>query len=212
MLHVLIAIALILSSSRALAIFDAQITGGQKTSKVTIDGEKQDEPLKGTVVGLAAHYHPLSMVPMGIGLFMDVGTIKGKDSGVTAELKQQTGGIEVNVWAPLPILKPYLKFNYNLFGTGEYKVSVDNSVPVFGGSSFASKDAKISGYNLAAGLEWSIVPTFGLLLQYSMNNEELKYKKLTVKNADGTSTTAEVEEEKLKFEGSTISLGFSFRL
>lgn len=213
MIRLVITLVALSFAHNAYALIDAHVTAGQKTAKVNAEDDDvaADDELQGTTVAVGVHYHPFKLVPIGIGAFGEVAKTTAEISNsIDAEISQQTIGIEMTAWVPMPVIKPFVKANYVLYGRAEEKFTIEPAI--FDVAQFKTEDAKISGHSIAAGVMWSVVPTLGIVAQYAMNREQLAHKKHTITAADGTETTTEADETKTNFTGRSISLGLSFTL
>lgn len=163
----------LLSASPALAVFNVQVLGGNRSAEFDVQGNGSDYDKTGSELRFAAHLDPIPLVPIAFGVsfaqttFEDVNfannltvPIKGKIDGTDIDL-------EVEAWLPLDIagLLPFAKLSYTV--AGEYETSIDNT-------NIKGK-YKPSGLNLSVGLKYEFLLRLGLLAQVEFGRRELKF-------------------------------------
>ena len=130
------------SSSQSLALIEGQVLMGQRSSS---SGELD---YKGTENKLSVYLDPIPLVPVGFGVTMAQATVTTEVLGAEVEQKQSETTLDVTAWLPMGIagFKPYAKLGYVV--AGKYESSTD-----------------VSGTKMAAGLRYSPLPLFGVMLE-----------------------------------------------
>ncbi|MGE0172921.1 MAG: outer membrane beta-barrel protein [Oligoflexales bacterium] len=211
--RVIIATCVLMISHPSFALIDASVVAGQKIVTLN-DGDGDLGDLGGTSVTASVHVHPFKLIPIGLGLFMASETTKGEDTDKTFDITTsgQAGGVELNAWAPIPFVKPFLKAGYVLFGKSKMEIDLKTAFETELGISKVTYDGAVKGYRVAVGFEWNPIPKLGIILQYQTVNEEQTFKKGKFELPDGTTTETDLEEEfKPTFTGQIIGLGLGFR-
>jgi len=206
-------IIFLFSSSQVFAIFDASLVVGKKTTKFDSKNNFADiDAMGGASAVCAVHWQPISVAPIGLGVFAGVEKSKGENESYDIKLDSQVAGLDVSVWGPFRMFKPFLSFGYLLNSSAIAEIKIKESVPTIGGYTEISRDGKLNGYRTNAGVEWSVAPTFSIILQYTKTNEKLTYNEIKGETAAGVPFEISVDEVETSVSGSVIGLGFGVRI
>lgn len=191
------ALVLFLNATPALAIFDAQLLYGQRSSTVKAEGSPSDS-IKGNELKAALHLSPIPLVPVGFGASVSTLTYE-KEQDVDAFTGLE-GSLEVTAWLPfVPVVTPYAKLGYIVFGG--YGLDTDLSIPGSPASK-AKTTFKPKGTTMAVGMKWSPLPLVGVLLEYDMRQTTLEADKTKIDGAE-----VDLGNVDLDVKSNTILLG-----
>ena len=202
-----------LSSSQALAFFDGSLVAGKKTTKFDGENDFADiDEMEGTNVVAAIHWHPFSVVPVGLGVFAGVEKNKGENESYDVKLDSQISGADLSIWGPFGMFKPFVSIGYLLNSSATAEIKIKDSVPNIGGYTETAQGGKLNGYRINAGLEWALAPTISIVLQYTKVDETLTYSKIKGVTAAGQPFEISVDKVKTKVSGSVMGLGVGLRI
>lgn len=161
----------VFSASPAMAIFNVQVMGGQRSSDFDVSGNGEDFDESGSELRFAAHLDPIPLVPVAFGVSFAQTTFDDVDfgSGSKGKVDGTDIDLEVEAWLPLDIagLLPFAKLGYTIAGKYE--------------SSFDGVDTKInykpSGVNLSVGVKYEFLLRLGVLAQVEFGNRKLEFDK-----------------------------------
>lgn len=158
----------LVSASPAMAIFNVQVLGGQRSSEFKGDGDGND--LEGSELRFAAHLDPIPLVPVAFGVSLAQTDFDEKDG---VKMQGTDIDLEVEAWLPLDIagLLPFAKVSYTL--AGEYEASFDNPL----GGAEPKLKYKPSGVNLAVGVKYEFLLRLGVMAQVEFGNRKLEFDK-----------------------------------
>jgi hypothetical protein len=221
--RILFAVATSFWAQNAFAFFDAALIYGSRTSTIKedqSDGTKKDRELKGTDIGATFLLDPIPLVPVAFGLMVKQGTTNyddtvqaatdqslatdatlganydGKGTGTSKHLFY---GTVFKVWAPIPIVKPYLKAAY-LLGAETIdttiKLSTKSGVtPEIGITQTQKTVMTHTGSEISLGLGYSPIKLTSVFFEYSIHNGKRKTKARsgeTTTSVSGISTTVPI--------------------
>lgn len=197
---VLAALVLLLNATPALALFDAQLFYGQRSSKFEANGASSS--IKGNEIKAAAHLSPIPLVPIGFGASVSTVTYdKGTDDFTFKDFQGLEGSLEVTAWLPfVPVVTPYAKLGYMVFGT--YGLDGETTDPVTNTTVESKAVYKPSGTTVALGLKWSPLPLVGLMLEYDMRQLKMKPDEIKVNGTKIATSGSDLDNKS-----STVLLG-----
>ena len=175
LLKTLMVLPLLFCSGYGYSIFDAQLLGGQRTATLTPDGGNKTT-ITGNEVQASVHLDPIPLVPIAFGLGVAVPSYtKGTTDFTFDTFKGEELSFEVMGWLPTPgvSISPFIKLGYVFSGT--YEAKYKTVLAVDGTTTY-----KVSGTDIAVGLNWSPLPLLGFLLEVDKRMETLKADKVEI--------------------------------
>ena len=143
--------------------------------------KKDDDDHSAHLVKLSTHVSPVPLVPVGLGVvyFPWVGYSADKDKSEEAATGMELA-VELVSWLPMiPIVTPYAKINYTVWG---YKKTTYTEV-----SSLDDFEQKVGGMEIGVGVGYDVLPLVTLMAEVSQGLRK-------------------VEDED--FNATTLSIGF----
>lgn len=183
-------------SSHALALFDAQVLTGKRSTEFKLSDSKATE--SGTELKAAFHLDPIPLVPIGFGISLAQSTWDKSDKLVTKGIDGLDIGLELEAWLPFDLagFEPYAKLGYTLGGA--YLVSYENTL---GDYKLAYKP---SGTYIAAGLKYKFLLRLGVMLEVEQSTRTLAYD--TVKDLPAALTDT-VNTKNIETTNTSILFG-----
>ena len=114
---ILLASGLFLSvHQKSHALVDADLYGGY-----TFSGKLNGEDVKGPVRGIAVHYNGsfLPTIKIGIGGFYQISELEYEINEEDREATRKTLGLDLNLTADFPLIRPYGRFSWGVVDTFE---------------------------------------------------------------------------------------------
>lgn len=189
-----------LIATQSYAIFNADAMVGKRTTKFQASSGGTTTSLSGNEIRVGAYLDPIPLVPVAFGLSYDM--VNYPDDATTMSFTSFAGSeinLEVKAWFPIGDIKPFIKVGYTVVGAYILESDVaQGPVTVKQKSTYKAK-----GTPIGLGINYSLAPLIGLLLEYDINNHKLEVDKLTVGGID----TAVTSSSDLKAPGSSIMLG-----
>lgn len=190
----------LLLASQSYAIFDAQAMIGKRSAKIEPNSGTTSSNLSGNDIRVSAHVDPIPLVPVAFGLSYNMVSYPDDDANFT--FTSFTGNeinLEVMAWFPFGDFKPFARVGYTLMGA-----YIQESDLAQGPLTVKQKTTyKPKGTPIGIGINYSLAPLIGILLEYDLLNTKLEADKLTVGGTDSTITSS----NDVKAGGSSIMLG-----
>ena len=160
-------------ANSAFAIFDADAMIGK--SWYSLKGNGQTQGISATKLSVAAHVDPIPLVPVSFGLRLDYEMLKHGDTGLdsvdTATVVRP--GIDITAWVPMvPIVTPYVRL--------EVPLAAKMVVKGKSGGTSVDDEGDITGYDLAIGVKYSVIPLVKVMAEVGRSTEKFKQTTLTV--------------------------------
>ena len=209
-------IGILLPSSPALGLVSAQVHYGIKSNKLTLaSGDTTADAVdqSGNSMGVGLDFDLSKVAPIAAGAFYHIDKSKGNLAGVDTVYTATVGGAELLLWAPIPVITPFIKFGYVLFGNAEINENLAGSdiESTLGIEKVTLSGGTPSGYRAALGIAYTIVPTCSLFLNYTMINERSEFTESSLTMTNGT-TASSTLSEKLKYTANGRFVGFGIGL
>ena len=170
-----LAVVILLSSSAALALFDAQVQVGMRSG--TWKAGSTSDSISSSSAKVSAHLDPIPLVPVSFGVAVGTDTWKvSKDKQNLKDLSSYHLTPEITAWLPLGDLKPYARVGYSILSAYKGTVAID----VAGTEYSTSAGLTGSGPRAAVGVDWSILPLLSITAEYEYSNETLSWKSVSV--------------------------------
>ncbi|MCX6125568.1 MAG: hypothetical protein NTV34_12615 [Proteobacteria bacterium] len=232
-------------ASQAMALIGVDAAVGQKSNKVKYDTVSQTDKAKtiqGSEYGIGVYIDPIPLVPFAFGLALsgysydrskldkevidealqaaDLGTTL--DSVISSKVAGLLYGPSLKVWAPIPYIKPYLKYTY-LMGSeittlDDYDVHSNVSASaVTSSTTKGTSTSAESGSEILLGIGYSPVKFLSMFVEYAVytgktKTKDQKVENVTISGDTATSTTSTKEnltdEDKKSKSTSASSIRF----
>lgn len=172
--------SLLLVGSPAFALFDGELSVGQRTGTWKTSGDS-GKSLSSSTIELAAHLDPIPLVPVSFGVrfISDAYDAKIADHGIKS-LTSTAIVPEVTAWLPLGDLKPFGRIGYT--AASAYKGTAETTVA--GASISGSVAYQSTGPRIAAGVEWSLLPLVSLTAAYELSTETISMSEGKIGSVD----------------------------
>ncbi len=172
----------------AFALFDVQVLAGKRWYE---SGSGDDAAkFQATEFDLAAHIDPIPLVPVSFGVIANVINPKKEDLGAT-EAKGFQAGLDFQGWLPfVPVVTPYARISLPLFGSWVTESKDEES-----GVKVAAT-SKVTGYRLAVGAKYDLLPVLKLLFEAGMGMEKIETTEVKVAGTKDDSLKGDKEDLK----------------
>lgn len=168
-------------ASSAFAIFDAEVLAGRRWYQWDIGGSSTH--FAAEQMTAAVHANPIPVVPISFGISGSLFTLNKDDlrDDTDPTYKVGTGsgsevGVDFMAWVPLlPIVTPYVRFNYPIMSKILLKASYSDDA----GEEKTLQRYKITGYHLNAGLKFSPAPMVSILVEVGKGAQKSQLEELT---------------------------------
>jgi hypothetical protein len=198
----LIAATTIVYSGSAFAFFDAELLVGKSWYEWDDDSDKTGTDAQ--QITAAAHLSPIPLVPVAFGLSATTLTFDKTDfKGDVDSFSGMEVGIDFKAWIPMvPIITPYLRFNYPVMANYALKMSSVDGDDV---SYDLVATYKASGYHLNIGAKFSPLPLLGILFEVGKGMQKIKIDTVKI---DGSKATLDNDDKETQdFNSNTFLVG-----
>ena len=234
-------------ANQAMALIGVDAAIGQKSTKVKYDTLSQTDKTKtvqGSEYGIGVYIDPIPLVPFAFGLALsgysydrskldkevidEAIQASGQSAIFDTTISTKTAGLlygpSLKVWAPIPYIKPFLKYTY-LMGseitTLDHDVHTNaNASAVASTTSKGTQTSSESGSEIQLGIGFSPVKFISMFVEYAIytgKNKTTDQKIESVTTSGGTATTTSATKDTLTDEdkkrsstsASSIRLGLS---
>lgn len=138
------------------ALVDADVYGGH-----TFSGTLNGEDVKGLVRGIAVHYNGsfLPAVKIGIGGFYQISELEYEINEEDREATRKTLGLDLNLTADFPLIRPYGRFSWGVVDTFEDE-GKKRDIELF------------KAWGAGLGVQVSVVPFFSVYGEYRIDRAD----------------------------------------
>jgi hypothetical protein len=206
------------SESRASDV-DLQVLGGSCATSFdsgsggTTDasGGRYASQFAGTEYGVAALVQPFRLMPFAIGGYALQQSYRGLQSDFKEQIQGLEAGADLMVWAPIPLVQPYVRGGYDLYGSHKY-TATSSQPPLYAASgdpvpTQMELDGDVTGYHTAVGLRLHLVPMFGAFLQYDMAQEVFHPKRASFMQDGAGMTVDATDAPKITMASRAVEIG-----
>lgn len=186
----------------AFALFDVQVLAGKRWYEIGSGDDKAN--ISAQEFDVAAHLSPIPLVPVSFGVSANVINLHKEDFQATKATGFQAG-LDFQGWLPfVPVITPYARLSIPLVGTWAIE---SNDTLTNGDKQKSVTTAKVSGYRLAVGGKYELLPVLSLLFEAGRGMEKFQITELKV---DGDKQSDKGSSENLS--SNTFMLGIEMGL
>lgn len=210
----------LIGSGNAFALVGVEAGVGQRSSKVVYDtpvATGKSKTIKGNEYFANVLFDPIPVVPVAFGLAVQVHSDDRSDvdkdiiddtitaAGGQSALWTKTAsaihagtyyGPMIKVWAPIPFVKPYLKYAY-LMGkevtTVDYDIHTTSNSTLIGTSVKGTETSDHTGADLDIGIGYTPIKLINIFLEYSIHSGKSKVVDQSIEETTVAGTTSTVK-------------------
>ena len=135
---------------------DVDVYGGYAFS-----GRLNGEDVKGPVKGITVHYNGsfLPIINIGIGAFYQMSELEYESEDMDGEATRKTLGLDLNLIADFPLIRPYGRFTWGVVDTFEDE-GKKRDIEMF------------KAWGAGLGLQVSVIPFFSVYGEYRIDRAD----------------------------------------